>query len=168
MMIHWLSLQLHICIKLQFNRTNSPLIKKPFSCHWDRRGPSLRAPQGERVYLSFTARQSQVIVKKLWVYSSVACMMHCLQRKSSGRLFFFLLCIMFSSLSLDSNDAMLYLRIQKCSLRAFPATTNLKLKTQYESNRLRYASNKNNAMKKIYVLFQDLKLLLWNMKTLDQ
>lgn len=38
LMIHWLSLRLHICIKLQFNRPNSPLIKKLFSCHWDRRG----------------------------------------------------------------------------------------------------------------------------------
>lgn len=71
LMIHRLSLRLHICIKLQFNRTNSPLIKKPFSCHWDRRGPRLRAPLGERVYLSFMEAQSHVIVEKLWVYSSL-------------------------------------------------------------------------------------------------
>lgn len=30
--IQRLSLRLHICIKLQFSRTNSALIKKPFSC----------------------------------------------------------------------------------------------------------------------------------------
>lgn len=41
LVIHWLSLRFHICIKLLFNRTNSPIIKKLFSCQWDRRGPHL-------------------------------------------------------------------------------------------------------------------------------
>lgn len=71
LMIHWLSLRLHICIKLQFNRTNSPLIKKLFSCHWDRRGRCLGALQGEIVYLSFTERQSQAAADRLWIFPAV-------------------------------------------------------------------------------------------------
>lgn len=71
LMIHWLSLRLHICIKLQFNRTNSPLIKKLFSCHWDRRGQCLGALQGEIVYLSFTERQSQAAADRLWIFPAV-------------------------------------------------------------------------------------------------
>lgn len=71
LMIHCLSLRLHICIKLQFNRTNSPLIKKLFSCHWDRRGQCLGALQGEIVYLSFTERQSQAAADRLWIFPAV-------------------------------------------------------------------------------------------------